>query len=237
MYEYDNYNKSNEKPVKKTGFRFSSNQIMFLMLVLVLMFFGITQGFVAQEFVTRDATVHVFTGDTIKIPYEYENTYGYFTKNKSVPFVIELYSTVPDGVSKNGNEWLRDDETLNSATLGNNQKITGQLVTTVPDVEGTYKIYLTGKLKVNGTASEMWTTAGKMNVTVVAKERIGDSDNNSNNQTNTDNTTKTPNGDGTDTVTIPVILQDTLIVLIIFGGLMLICGIAYVYVKRKEMKK
>lgn len=230
----------------KEKFRLKSEHVLLIMACLIVLFLGYTQNMMPQSFVQGDSTVHVFTGDTVKVSYDWVNEYGYFTGNKTVPAKVSFSTDYPDAFNPKGTSWPSDNEQLSSGSLGNNQTLNGQVIAKIPDVPGNYRLNFNGHLKVNGSSSAMWTGAGAFTVKIVVSERTtqqtdnstnGTNQPNQTNQTNNGNVTVEPNGDGTNTVTIPIELKNTLIFVIILGGLILVCGVLFIVLRRKENQK
>jgi len=210
-----------------------SSHMLLIVLVAFLLFLGSTQGYVPSEFLSPNSEIHVFMGDTVKVPFVYENTYGYFTNDKPTQFSIEFYSTVPDGVNKDGTEWPRDNSQISSGTLANNGTLTGQVISKIPDVPGVYTMKFDGSLRLNNS----WVSAGHKVVKINVVERPESGNQTNQNQTNNGNVTVEPNGDGTNTITIPVEVENTLTTVLIFVVVTIIAFGCYVYLKRKENKK
>ena len=206
---------------ERTKRRVSSDIILFITFLLVVA----ALGYGAQSFVSGYQEVVVHPGDTVKIPWEVVNDYGFFTNNRTVPYRVHAEFFSPGGVS-----WYNDRDVANT-TLATNRNLNGTVSVEMPDTLGTYTIVFREYLKVNSSDS-IWTSAGRyeVKITVIEAPPVNDNQNNSSQNNSSQNNSS---GDGEHEIPgLSFRLNNIKITLLV--GAAGVMFVVYLFVKRSE---
>ena len=223
-------------------FKIKSDVIMFAIFAIVV----IALGFGAHSFLQFDQEITVQPGDTVRIPWEVVNDYGYFTKDRTVPYRIYADYNAPDGET-----WYADKD-LRITHLRTDEHSNGIIELKIPNTPGVYSVTLQEFLKINGTMYDdsLWTSAGRYTVKMVvnnpsqnnSSQNNSSQNNSSQNNSSQNNSSQNnssivvvPDGEGNNIIEVPVVklrlaAVTTGLLLLLAGGLFVV----YLYMRKRE---